>query len=190
MNVNEYSAVDTDGYILRKDKDKVLVYYADEVAVALCAGDTKDGKLETAQVMGYYTSFNEAVAAINGIKDVKAEYTILLLQNVGSAAAPVSLELPKEAARVYIRSASLSGTEDEIRSIYYKNNLTLKASVDFCEIDLAPVKVAKSGAQGAQISVSVGAYELGLVNVSVGKAADVDQETSKMAIKDISGMVI
>lgn len=190
VNVNEYSAVDTDGYILRKDKDKVLVYYADEVAVALCAGDTKDGKLETAQVMGYYTSFNEAVAAINGIKDVKAEYTILLLQNVGSAAAPVSLELPKEAARVYIRSASLSGTEDEIRSIYYKNNLTLKASVDFCEIDLAPVKVAKSGAQGAQLSVSVGAYELGLVNVSVGKAADVDQETSKMAIKDISGMVI
>lgn len=187
VNVNEYSAVDTDGYILRKDKDKVLVYYADEVAVALCAGDTKDGKLETAQVMGYYTSFNEAVAAINGIKDVKAEYTILLLQNVGSAAAPVSLELPKEAARVYIRSASLSGTEDEIRSIYYKNNLTLKASVDFCEIDLAPVKVAKSGAQGAQLSVSVGAYELGLVNVSVGKAADVDQETSKMAIKDISG---
>ena len=187
VNVNEYSAVDTDGYILRKDKDKVLVYYADEVAVALCAGDTKDGKLETAQVMGYYTSFNEAVAAINGIKDAKAEYTILLLQNVGSAAAPVSLELPKEAARVYIRSASLSGTEDEIRSIYYKNNLTLKASVDFCEIDLAPVKVAKSGAQGAQLSVSVGAYELGLVNVSVGKAADVDQETSKMAIKDISG---
>lgn len=187
VNVNEYSAVDTDGYILRKDKDKVLVYYADEVAVALCAGDTKDGKLETAQVMGYYTSFNEAVAAINGIKDAKAEYTILLLQNVGSAAAPVSLELPKEAARVYIRSASLSGAEDEIRSIYYKNNLTLKASVVFCEIDLAPVKVAKSGAQGAQLSVSVGAYELGLVNVSVGKAADVDQETSKMAIKDISG---
>ena len=187
VNVNEYSAVDTDGYILRKDKAKVLVYYADEVAVALCAGDTKDGKLETAQVMGYYTSFNEAVAAINGIKDVKAEYTILLLQNVGSAAAPVSLELPKEAARVYIRSASLSGAEDEIKSIYYKNNLTLKASVDFCEIDLAPVKVAKSGAQGAQLSVSVGAYELGLVNVSVGKAADVDQETSKMAIKDISG---
>lgn len=187
VNVNEYSAVDTDGYILRKDKDKVLVYYADEVAVALCAGDTKDGKLETAQVMGYYTSFNEAVAAINGIKDAKAEYTILLLQNVGSAAAPVSLELPKEAAQVYIRSASLSGAEDEIKSIYYKNNLTLKASVDFCEIDLAPVKVAKSGAQGAQLSVSVGAYELGLVNVSVGKAADVDQETSKMAIKDISG---
>lgn len=187
VNVNEYSAVDTDGYILRKDKDKVLVYYADEVAVALCAGDTKDGKLETAQVMGYYTSFNEAVAAINGIKDAKAEYTILLLQNVGSAAAPVSLELPKEAAQVYIRSASLSGAEDEIKSIYYKNNLTLKASVDFCEIDLAPVKVAKSGAQGAQLSVLVGAYELGLVNVSVGKAADVDQETSKMAIKDISG---
>lgn len=187
LNVNEYSAVDTDGYILRKDKNKVLVYYADEVAVALCAGDTKDGKLETAQVMGYYTSFNEAVAAINGIKDVNAEYTILLLQNVGSAAAPVSLELPKEAKWVYIRSASLSGAEDEIRSIYYKNNLTLKASVDFCEIDLAPVKVAKSGAQGAQLSVSVGAYELGLVNVSVGKAADVDQETSKMAIKDISG---
>lgn len=187
LNVNEYSAVDTDGYILRKDKNKVLVYYADEVAVALCAGDTKDGKLETAQVMGYYTSFNEAVAVINGIKDVNAEYTILLLQNVGSAAAPVSLELPKEAAWVYIRSASLSGAEDEIRSIYYKNNLTLKASVDFCEIDLAPVKVTKSGAQGAQLSVSVGAYELGLVNVSVGKAADVDQETSKMAIKDISG---
>lgn len=187
VNVNEYSAVDTDGYILRKDKAKVLVYYADEVAVALCAGDTKDGKLETAQVMGYYTSFNEAVAAINGIKDVNAEYTILLLQNVGSAAAPVSLELPTEAKWVYIRSASLSGAEDEIRSIYYKNNLTLKASVDFCEIDLAPVKVAKSGAQGAQLSVSVGAYELGLVNVSVGKAADVDQETSKMAIKDISG---
>lgn len=187
VNVNEYSAVDTEGYILRKDKDKVLVYYADEVAVALCAGDTKNGKLETAQVMGYYTSFNEAVAAINGIKDAKAEYTILLLQNVGSAAAPVSLELPKEAARVYIRSARLSGAEDEIKSIYYKNNLTLKASVDFCEIDLAPVKVAKSGAQGAQLSVSVGAYELGLVNVSVGKAADVDQETSKMTIKDISG---
>lgn len=187
LNVNEYSAVDTDGYILRKDKDKVLVYYADEVTVALCAGDTKDGKLETAQVMGYYTSFNEAVAAINGIKDVNAEYTILLLQNVGSAAAPVSLELPTEAAWVYIRSASLSGAEDEIRSIYYKNNLTLKASVNFCEIDLAPVKVTKSGAQGAQLSISVGAYELGLINVSVGKAADVDQKASKMAIKDISG---
>lgn len=186
-NVNEYSAADPDGYILKKDKDKVLVYYAEDVAVALCSGNVSDGKLETAQVMGYYTTFNEAVAAVKGIKDKSAEYTILLLQDVGSAAAPVSLELPAEAARLHVRSARLTGAADEIRSIYYKNNITLKSATEFCETDLAPVKTVKAGAQGAQLSILSGAFELGLCDISVGKAADVDQTNSRMAIKDISG---
>lgn len=187
LEVNEYSAIDTNGYILKKDKDKILVYYAENVAVALCAGNVSDGRLETAQVLNYYTSLQEAVTEIKGIKDKGAEYTILLLQDIGSTAAPVTLELPAETAKLYIRSVMLADADPDIKSIYYKNNIALKADTEFENVDFAPVKVAKTGTQGAQLNISGGAYNLYLKNISVGAATDVDQTTVQMAVKDISG---
>ena len=183
LNVNEYSATDTNGYILSKVKDSVLVYYANDVEAALCVGDVLDGELLSAQVQGYYTSFKDAVAAVKAKKDKNAQYTILLLKNVGSATAPIALELPSETAKLYIKGAMLPDTADTVKTIYYSGNITLKSATVFENVDFAPTKKG----EGTQLNIAAGSYDLYLKDVSVGNATDVNQKTSKMAIKDVTG---
>ena len=186
--VEEYSVEHTDGYILRKAQGKVFVYYGKEVVAALCEGDVNNGKLAEADVINYYTSLNEAVAAIKAMKDKNAEYTILLLQNVGSAEKPVNLDLPAENATLFIRSARFSEADTGIKTIYYNNNVTVRSDLEFIDVNLAPVKLVNKVAQGAKLNFATGAFDLVLGNVTIGKdTVGVDQSKSGMMIGDIAG---
>ncbi|MGN1218617.1 MAG: hypothetical protein ACI4TD_11700, partial [Phocaeicola sp.] len=74
----EYTeALDT-GYILKKTGTDIYVCYSDEVKAALYKGGN---------LYNYYVSFQEAVAAIEALKDTTAEYEIKLLKDFGSETA-------------------------------------------------------------------------------------------------------
>ncbi len=160
------------GYFLQKSGTAICVYYADEVAVAVCEGNADTGDLETAEVLGYYASFKDAVTAIDAWKDKNAEYTIILLEDVNTAAAPAGITLPTQAANVIITSR-----DEEMYNIFYTGNITLKAPTEFVKVCFNPMNTKK---QGAASNFAAGNYDLTLRDVEVGS-------TSGMKINNITG---
>ena len=149
----------SNGYILSKTGSDIKVHYAEGVKAALYIGDA-------VKPYNYYTSFNEAVAVIDGMKDKNAEYRIEVLQDVGSESvwdeeqkkivenyAFEKVNLPTQASKVTI-------TSENKKRIFFSNNLTLASDVEFKGVILQYQK-------SSQI-INVQGYDLILNNV-IGK---------------------
>lgn len=160
----------TGGWILAKTKENIYVYYGDEVEAALCAGEVADGKLENADVLGYYPSYNDAVAALDAKNDTSAEYTILLLQDVDdktTAENPVTLSMPKKASKVTVTSAVLD-ENDEDKNIYLTGNLALGTNMEFKNVTFCPKKKSGKSYVGTVFNITNGAFEVALTDVALG----------------------
>ncbi len=175
-NVGLYGPENQDGYILKKNGSAIYVYTADEISVALCEGDASSGDLGKARVLNYYSSFQEAVSAVDARRDRTKAYTLMLLQDNGSMEKPISLTLPSYAARVIVASQRAADPEAS-KKIYFNNNLKLNADTVFENVELAPVNRLK---KGAALGISTGSYDLALNQVTVGDAEG-------MALSNISG---
>lgn len=114
------------GYFLKKSGNEILVYYCEDVAVKL---DINGG-------IYYYTSFNEAVAAIDNSSEVVEECTITLLKPDVDDCYYENIKLPKKA-----RNLTIMTEGDELTYIVSSNKLTLGGNVKLKNIAImAPEK--------------------------------------------------
>ena len=166
-NKNSYETGNETGYIFFRDKSGyVNIYYADEVQAAVYVEDATgaDGEL-----LGYYVTWADAVAAVNAYKSsdlAEKNISIVLCNNLGSALQPVSLILPSTKATVEITACDSNSDP-----IYYNNNIALRANTVFRGIMLAPtaVKTVKGVKEPYGISrdIAVGSYSFTMDNVVV-----------------------
>lgn len=168
-----YSDEKSDGYFLMKSGTGIYVYYGDQLGVALCAGDETDGDLAGANILGYYTDFKAAVAAIDALKDKEATYTLVLLNDVNSADAPAGITLPQYAANVGI----VSKANQEAKNLYFTGKISLKAPTTFENVVFQPMTAKKAG---TAFDIETGVHYLALHNVAVGT-------TEGMAFGNIKG---
>lgn len=168
--VGAFSADNTQGYILKKTGTAIYVYYADEVAVALCRGNADTGNLATADVIAYYPTFKDAVTAIDTLKDKTAEYTLVLLQDVNIkntngtiTPAPAGITLPTQAANVIITSRA-----GEVFNLYFTGSISLKANTEFVKVKFNPMTSAKAG---AAFNLAAGNFNLTLTDIEMADAA-------------------
>lgn len=178
-NKAAYSDANAGGYILAKTGANIYVYYGDEVGAALCEGEVTDlsEALTTEKLLAYYPTYKDAVTALEARKDKTAEYTILLLQDIGSEDAAAALTMPKTAAKVTI-ACDIEG--DVAKNIYYTGNITLGTKTSFINVVFQPVKKSGSSYVGTASDITTGVNDLYLTNVTVG-------ETSGMALRNING---
>ncbi len=162
----EYSSEDTSGYMLKKSGTAIYVYQGEEIVIALCEYDWSGYSLADVEAAGnvldYYSSFSDAVTAINTRKDSTATYTLMLLQDVGSSTSPLSVTLPTYATEVIITSEGSS--TGSAKAIYYTNTLTLKCVTVFDDVIFAPMTSKKVA---TTLGFSTGVYDLTLRDVSV-----------------------
>lgn len=167
--VEEYDAYSAqNGYVLKKTGTNIYVYYGNEIQAAL---------YQNGLLTNYYPAFADAVAQINALKDADAEYVIELLQDVGAKDKPVSVAMPKTAAKVTIKSI-----EGETRAIYFTNNISLGTNTVFDHVELHPMTAKLAG---AAVNIAAGNFDLTLTDV---KVIDPDGKTSGAAsINNITG---
>ena len=162
-----------DGYILKKSGSDFLVYYAEDVEVALYTLEEEPGEGDIVITScDYYVSFNEAVAAIEALKDTSADYMIELLNDVGAENAYEKVNLPTKAASLTIYSANSS-------AIYYNNDLTLGCNTLISEVDLKP-QIANNKEKG----IALKGYELVLDRIqtrTIGKITG-NNKNDKMTV--------
>lgn len=171
-NTNPYDIDEKTGYIFFRDKSGyVNIYYADEVQAAVYV---EDATVTDEELIGYYVTWADAVAAVNAYKSsdlVEKNISIVLCNNLGSALQPVSLILPSTKATVEITACD--GNSD---LIYYNNNIALRANTVFRGIMLAPtaVKTVKGVKEPYGISrdIAVGSYSFTMNDVVVSGVDD------------------
>lgn len=116
----------TTGYFLKKRGNEILVYYGEDVAV----------KLDINGDINYYTSFNEAVAAIDASSEAVEQCTITLLKHDVDDCYYENIKLPKKA-----RNLTIMTEGDEPTYIVSSNKLTLSGNVKLKNIAImAPEK--------------------------------------------------
>ena len=166
-NKNPYKTGEKAGYIFFRDKSGyVNIYYADEVQAAVYVEDAASADEE---LLGYYVTWADAVAAVNAYKSsdlAEKNISIVLCNNLGSALQPVSLILPSTKATVEITEC-----DGNSNLIYYNNNIALRANTVFRGIMLAPtaVKTVKGvkTPYGISRDIAVGSYSFTMDNVVV-----------------------
>lgn len=171
-NENPYETGKKTGYIFFRDKSGyVNIYYADEVQAAVYVEDAASADEE---LLGYYVTWADAVAAVNAYKSsdlAEKNIRIVLCNHLGSALQPVSLTLPSTKATVEITACD--GNSDRI---YYNNNIALRANTVFRRIILAPtaVKTVKGVKESYGISrdIAVGSYSFTMNDVVVSGVDD------------------
>lgn len=171
-NKNSYETGNETGYIFFRDKSGyVNIYYADEVQAAVYV---KDATVADKELLGYYVTWADAVAAVNAYKSsdlAEKNISIVLCNHLGSALQPVSLTLPSTKATVEITACD--GNSDRI---YYNNNIALRANTVFRGIMLAPtaVKTVKGVKEPYGISrdIAVGSYSFTMNDVVVSGVDD------------------
>lgn len=172
---------EAEGYILKKSGNDILVYYSDEVEVALYTLEEKPDEEEiTATLCNYYISFNEAVTAIDSLKDTSADYVIELLNDVGGdivkdAVTYEKINLPTKAASLTIYSVNGS-------AIYYNNDLALGCDTLISEVDLKPQVVNKK-----EKGIALKGYELVLdhiVSEQIGKITGNNKDDKLTIVTD------
>lgn len=171
-NENPYETGNEAGYIFFRDKSGyVNIYYADEVQVAVYVEDAASADEE---LLGYYVTWADAVAAVNAYKSsdlAEKNISIVLCNNLGSALQPVSLTLPSTKATVEITAC-----DGNSGLIYYNNNIALRANTVFRGIMLAPtaVKTVKGVKEPYGISrdIAVGSYSFTMDTVVVSRVDD------------------
>ena len=184
-----------DGYILRKVGTAIYVSYGRDITAALCKGEAASEK--TANVLGYYISFQDAVSAIDALRDKSAAYTIMLLKDAGSQTTPVTFNLPSYASSVTVMgdfpAAGAEGTADNAdiaeagergncRKIYYVNNISLKSSTVFRGVEFCPMTTRGAG---AALGFTTGAFDLTFDDVSVG--TEENGALAGMALSNLTG---
>lgn len=170
------------GYILMKSGSDILVHYGSEVEAVVYIGSEAEGER-----YGYYTDFNAAVAAIDALKDTKAEYTIKVLHDVGSSSNTEKVNLPAKAAKVTI-------TTENDSAIYYNNDLNLGCDTEFTTIQLNP-----AGASGKEKGINTKGFALTLTNIQdnteegdavIGKITGNGKEDSVTICNQSSDLII
>lgn len=172
-NKNPYDETGNEaGYIFFRDKSGyVNIYYADEVQAAVYVEDAASADEE---LLGYYVTWTDAVAAVNAYKSsnlASETISIVLCKNLGEAVQPVNLTLPSTKATVEITAC-----DDDSALIYYNNNISLRANTVFRGIMLAPtaVKTVKGVKEPYGISrdIAVGSYSFTMNDVVVSRVDD------------------
>lgn len=148
------------GYILCKSGKDIVARYGSEVEAALYTFEEGREGISEQKLYDYYTSFNEAVAAIDARKAADEDYCIELLQDVGGANAAEKVNLPAKASTVEITSKNGKG-------IYYSNDLTLGCNTVFDSIGLYP-----AGTPGKEKGINVRGYGLTLKNLTPAEGAE------------------
>ena len=116
-HMGEYDATvnnPADGYFLKKVVENKVAYvdvhYSDEIVATLYKVETDNAKT----FINHYSDLNEAIAAINALKDKTAEYRIELLKSVGKTVNDevdsYGMTVPQQAKRV-IFSGAKAGIE-------------------------------------------------------------------------------
>ncbi|MCC8140076.1 MAG: YDG domain-containing protein [Lachnospiraceae bacterium] len=135
-NKGEYPSA-TDGYVLLKSGMAITVYYVEDAQVALYVCED-DGAKQT--LVSYYTSFANAVTAINTRRQKNTEYKIVLLQDVGAEQEPVTLTLPQAntAAKVAIEGVTTKSEDGSSTTtgIYFSNKVTMNTATEFKDVVL------------------------------------------------------
>lgn len=162
--VGEYDQTNNpDGYILKKVGNDIKVYYGDQVGAALY-NVTNDYEL-----YNYYETVNDAVTAIDALKDSTASYRIEVLKDMGSSTSYQALSIPKYADHVVFTSGSVGEDDNSVKNLYYSNDLTLTTNVVFMEIGLEP-QVVKTVPK----AINVKGFSLTLNNVTANNLGKID----------------
>ena len=173
-----YAANDAadEGYVLKKIGTKVYMYRGAEIQTAVVAGSSDNGRsgridsVLDADVIGYYPSLDDAVAAIDTIKDRNAEYTIVVLRDLGSDTKPVTFKLP-----TYSAGITVVGVDDEAESyktINYSNRIDLRTPTTLRNLSLSGFAVKKNVGVETPYDIAAGDNNLTIDNV-VGKVKSV-----------------
>lgn len=185
-NTNPYDIDEKTGYIFFRDKSGyVNIYYADEVQAAVYVEDAASADEE---LLGYYVTWADAVAAVNAYKSsdlAEKNISIVLCNNLGSALQPISMTMPSTKATVEITACD--GNSD---LIYYNNNISLRSNTVFRGIMLAPtaVKTVKGvkKAYGISRDIAVGSYSFTMdtvvvsgVDASIGSITGAGSKTAE-----------
>ena len=185
-NKNSYETGNEAGYIFFRDKSGyVNIYYADEVQAAVYVEDAASVDEE---LLGYYVTWTDAVAAVNAYKSsdlAEKNISIVLCNNLGSALQPVSLTMPSTKATVEITACDVNSDR-----IYYNNNISLRSNTVFRGIMLAPtaVKTVKGvkKAYGISRDIAVGSYSFTMdtvvvsgVDASIGSITGAGSKTAE-----------
>ncbi len=165
-----------EGYVLKKIGTKVYVYRGDEIHTAVVAGSSDNGRsgridnVLDADVIGYYPSLDDAVAAIDTIKDRNAEYTIVVLRDLGSETKPVTFKLP-----TYSAGITVVGVDDgtgSYKTINYSNRIDLRTPTTLRNLSLSGFAVKKNVGVETPYDIAAGGNNLTIDNV-VGKVKSV-----------------
>ncbi|MDE6847517.1 MAG: hypothetical protein K2J99_17355 [Lachnospiraceae bacterium] len=175
-NAGAYGPGNENGYMLVKTGNNIYAYDSDHVVVALCKGTVSNCSLENAEIINYYPGWQEAVAALNALNQKTETYTLLLLKDIGTQDASLSLSMPSKAEKVYVTSVDVA--DGNSKSIFYRNALNLGTNMEFANVELAPV-TAKG--LGASLGFTVNNFALTLRDIQVSEAE------SGMSLKDITG---
>ncbi len=175
-NAGAYGPENKNGYMLVKNGSNIYAYDSEHVVVALCKGIVSNRNLENAEVINYYPGWQEAVAALNTLNQQTETYTMLLLKDIGTQDAPLSLSMPSKAEMVYVASVDMA--DGKSNSIFYRNNLTLGTNMEFANVELAP---AAANGSGMSLGFSVNNFALILRDIQV------NDEEDGMSLKDITG---
>lgn len=114
-----------DSYILKKRKNMIEVIDGERVNVALYKKEQEE------ILVNCYDDINEAIEAIERMKEKKAEYIIKLRDNIGTQEQRVEFHLPKYAGKVTFISDA-----DEDYVIYCKNNILQSTKVRWEKVRL------------------------------------------------------
>ncbi len=112
-----------------------------------------------------YATFEEAVAAINGMPEYK-EYTIEVMKDVeigneNGDGKYKALTLPAKVSKLTIRGYNQ-------QYIYFSGNIALKSDTSFEGINLVPMKTVKGVCEPTTTNITVGNYELSVKDARVG----------------------
>lgn len=151
-----------DGYILKKVGNDIKVYYGDQVGAALYIG-------ENDEPYNYYETVNDAVTAIDALKDSTASYRIDVLKDMGSSASYQTLSIPKYADHVVFTSGSVGENDNSVKKLYYSNDLTLTTNVEFEKVGLIPQVV-----KNVPKAINVKGFSLTLNNVTADNLGKID----------------
>ena len=179
-----------EGYVLKKIGTKVYVYRGDDIQTAVVAGSSDNGRsgiidsVLDADVIGYYPSLDDAVAAIDTIKDRNAEYTIVVLCDLGSDTKPVTFKLP-----TYSAGITVVGVDDgtgSYKTINYSNRIDLRTPTTLRNLSLSGFAVKKNVGVETPYDIAAGGNNLTIDNV-VGRLKSVSGNNKNKLTIDTAG---
>lgn len=187
-----YAANDAadEGYVLKKIGTKVYMYHGAEIQTAVVAGSSVNGlsgdinNVLASDVIGYYPSLDDAVAAIDTIKDRNAEYTIVILRDLGSVTKPVSFKLPTYSAGITVVGAA-DGT-GSYKTINYNNRIDLRTHTTLRNLSLSGFAVKKNVGVETSYDIATGGNNLTIDNVA-GKLKSVTGNNKNRLTIDTAG---